>query len=135
MASKKEPGKFTIKFNLMDPQHRQVSDHLEAMGRSKAQFLTNAVIHYLRCSQMTEASASMSASVPIDHVLIETIVRRILSEESVKNMQHQEKVMQTKPTEKKIRTSEDIGFDDAAELLGADSMAMIANTIAAFRQK
>jgi len=135
MASKKEPGKFTIKFNLMDPQHRQVSDHLEAMGRSKAQFLTNAVIHYLRCSQMTEASASMSASVPIDHVLIETIVRRILSEESVKNMQHQEKEMQTKPTEKKIRTSEDIGFDDAAELLGADSMAMIANTIAAFRQK
>ena len=45
MSEKKEPGKFTIKFNIMDPAHRQVINALEPMGRTKAQFIANAVLH------------------------------------------------------------------------------------------
>lgn len=51
MAGKKESGKFTIKFNTMDPAHRQVINTLKPMGRTKAQFLANAVLHYLYCPQ------------------------------------------------------------------------------------
>lgn len=54
MAGKKEPGKFTIKFNVMDPAHRQVIDTLEPMGRTKAQFIANAVLHYLHCPLPTD---------------------------------------------------------------------------------
>ena len=49
MAEKKEQNKFTIQFNAADPSHRQVADLLNQQGRRKAQFLVNAVQHYLHC--------------------------------------------------------------------------------------
>ena len=46
MTDKKDPGKFTIRFNICDPQHKAVIDLLNRQGRSKAQFLVSAVLHY-----------------------------------------------------------------------------------------
>lgn len=48
MGEKKAPGRFTIHFNLKDPQQRKVSELLEQQGRHKAQFLTNAVLCYVQ---------------------------------------------------------------------------------------
>lgn len=54
MAEKKDPGKFTVRFNICDPQHKAVVDLLNQQGRSKAQFLTNAVLHYINCTEAPE---------------------------------------------------------------------------------
>lgn len=37
MREKKAPGRFTLQFNLEDPQQKEVSDLLEQQGRRKAQ--------------------------------------------------------------------------------------------------
>lgn len=46
MGDKKDPGKFTIRFNIADPQQQTVVELLNRQGRYKAQFLTNAVLLY-----------------------------------------------------------------------------------------
>lgn len=127
MAGKKEPGKFTIKFNILDPAHRQVIDTLEPMGRTKAQFIANAVLHYLHCSQTPDIPQPVST----DYTAVEAIVRRILAERL------QEPPAQPKPqeTKKALRKSEDIRLDDAEAILGEDGMAAIADTLSAFRGK
>lgn len=43
MTDKKDPGKFTIRFNICDPQHKAVIDLLNRKAASKAQFLVSAV--------------------------------------------------------------------------------------------
>ena len=127
MAGKKEPGKFTIKFNILDPAHRQVIDTLEPMGRTKAQFIANAVLHYLHCSQTPDIPQPVST----DYTAVEAIVRRILAERL------QEPPAQPKPqeTKKALRKSEDIRLADAEAILGEDGMAAIADTLSAFRGK
>ena len=42
---KKDPGKFTVRFNIADPQQKAVIDLLNQQGRYKAQFLTSAILH------------------------------------------------------------------------------------------
>lgn len=46
MDGKKDPGKFTVRFNLCDPQQKQAAELINQQGRSKAQFIANAVLHY-----------------------------------------------------------------------------------------
>lgn len=129
VAGKKEPGKFTIKFNMMDPAHRQVIDTLEPMGRTKAQFLANAVLHYLHCTQTPDIPQP-----PVtDYGAIEVIVRRILEERlpvPTAPVQSQQNGVR-----KKTRKSEDIRLEDAEAILGDDGMAAIADTLSAFRSK
>ena len=127
MAGKKEPGKFTIKFNILDPAHRQVIDTLEPMGRTKAQFLANAVLHYLHCSQTPD----IPRPAPADYTAVEAIVRRILDE----RLREPPAQPQLQGAKKKLRKSEDIQLEDAEAILGEDGMAAIADTLSAFRGK
>lgn len=46
MDGKRDPGKFTVRFNLRDPQQRRAAELLNQQGRSKAQFIANAVLCY-----------------------------------------------------------------------------------------
>lgn len=73
MGSKKDPGKFTVRFNLCDPQQRQAAELLNQQGRSKAQFITNAVLHYFGGNQ---APAPQEPAVDNDQLrqLIEDIL-------------------------------------------------------------
>lgn len=129
MAGKKEPGKFTIKFNVMDPAHRQVIDTLEPMGRTKAQFIANAVLHYLHCSQTPD----ISQPAVTDYKTVEAIVRRILGERLPEPSAQPPARQQG--AQKKLRKSEDIHLVDAEAILGEDGMAAIADTLSAFRGK
>lgn len=129
MAGKKEPGKFTIKFNVMDPAHQQVIDTLEPMGRTKAQFIANAVLHYLHCPQTPDIPQPATA----DYSAVETIVRRILAERLPEPPAQPPAKQQG--TQKKLRKSEDIRLEDAEAILGEDGMAAIADTLSAFRRK
>ena len=77
MPEKKEQNKFTIQFNAADPSHRQVADVLNRQGRRKAQFLVNAVQHYLHCPETPD----IPQAEPTDTRVIEELVRRILEEQ------------------------------------------------------
>ena len=49
MADKMQPGRFTIRFNMNDPQQRAAVEILNRMGRQKAQFIAQALTHYAEC--------------------------------------------------------------------------------------
>lgn len=123
--AKKDIYKFTIQFSSGDPQHQQVAEILNRQGRRKAQFLVNTVLHYIHCSETPDIPQQ-----PVNTDAIETIVRRIMEEYSEKPTRQDVKQM----PEKKTVKSEEIAFDDAAELLGEDGMAAIKNTMASFRR-
>ena len=124
--AKKDIYKFTIQFNSGDPQHQQVAEILNRQGRRKAQFLVNTVLHYIHCTETPD----IPQQPPVNTDAIEAIVRRIIEENSPKPTR--QNVRQT--PEKKTVKSEEIAFDDAAELLGEDGMAAVRNTIASFRR-
>lgn len=123
--AKKDIYKFTIQFSSGDPQHQQVAEILNRQGRRKAQFLVNTVLHYIHCSETPDIPQQ-----PVNTDAIEAIVRRIMEEYSEKPTRQDVKQM----PEKKTVKSEEIAFDDAAELLGEDGMAAIKNTMASFRR-
>ena len=125
--AKKDLYKFTIQFSEGDPLHQQTAAILNQQGRRKAQFLVNAVMHYLHCSETPD----IPQPAPIDVDAIEAIVRRIMEEAKKKPLANgNENSMQAKRTVK----SEQIDFGDAAELLGEDGLQAIANTMAQFRR-
>ena len=124
--AKKDIYKFTIQFSSGDPQHQQVAEILNRQGRRKAQFLVNTVLHYIHCSETPD----IPPQPPVNTDAIETIVRRIIEEYSEKPTRQDVR----KTPEKKTVKSEEIAFDDAAELLGEDGIAAVRNTIASFRR-
>ena len=72
--SKKDPGKFTVRFNIADPQQREVADLLNRQGRSKAQFLTSAVLSYVKGA----SAAPPHLSAGLNNSEVERIVMEIL---------------------------------------------------------
>lgn len=124
--AKKDPNKFTILFCDADPLHQQVIDILNLQGRRKAQFIVNAIQHYLHCSETPD----IPQPAPVDTAAIETIVRRIMEEQSSRQTPPETKQEPVKRTVK----SEQIDFGDAADLLGEEGVAAIRNTMANFRR-
>lgn len=124
--AKKDIYKFTIQFSSGDPQHQQVTEILNRQGRRKAQFLVNTVLHYIHCTETPD----IPQSPPINTDAIETIVRRIMEEYAQKPTRQEVRSM----LEKKPVKTEEIAFDDAAELLGENGMAAIRSTMASFRR-
>jgi hypothetical protein len=126
MPEKKEQNKFTIQFNPADPVHRQVIDILNQQGRRKAQFIVNAVQHYLHCPETPD----IPQPVPADTRALEDIVRRIVEEQKKPAPKKQEPV--------KARSSspqiDNFYDDDSEEQLGKEGLTAIAHTIAAFRK-
>lgn len=94
MGEKKRPGRFTIQFNLRDPNQKAVSDLLEQQGRSKAQFLTSAVLHYLNCPETVESRNSL----PIDTETLEKLILDILARNTTGQSQSGQK-RKAAPTE------------------------------------
>lgn len=75
MDGKKDPGKFTFRFNLCDPQQRRAAELLNRQGRSKAQFIANAVLCYV------DGQPSVSQGVPhLDSEQIRQLVEDILAQ-------------------------------------------------------
>lgn len=80
MSDKKMQGRFTIQFNLNDPQQKKVSDCLEEQGRRKTQFITNAVLYYLNCEN--NAPKPNASSILPDSVL-ESILMKMFAKTDV----------------------------------------------------
>lgn len=127
MAEKKDLYKFTIQFNPADPTHRQTADLLNQQGRRKAQFLVNAVMHYIHCPETPDTAPPAI----LDTVLIETVVRRILKEQRTNAAPANEN--RESPPKVPSKPSEAIRFEEASDMLGTEGLAAIANTMAMFR--
>ncbi len=76
---KKDPGKFTVRFNMADPQQRAVINLLNQQGRYKAQFLTSAILHYVHCSETPDIRSAAA----VDSTEIERIVRHVLAQQQM----------------------------------------------------
>lgn len=118
MIEKKDPGKFTVRFNTADPHQRTVIEILNQQGRYKAQFLTSAILHYIHCSQTPDIHG-VSA---VGSEEIERIVCSVLARQQTVPVSQQE-VKQTNITQIPAGQSED-GDRDA-----------IFKTLEAFRTK
>ena len=131
MADKKDPGKFTIRFNISDPQHRAVIDLLDQQGRSKAQFLTNAVLHYINCTETPEICTPIVSDKEVFEKLILAILEKHdrCSEEATPELQH---------PEKHALDRRDVSLTNTADLEqwfgGQDGMSTILNSLQMFEQ-
>lgn len=74
---KKDPGKFTVRFNMADPQQKAVIDLLNQQGRYKAQLLTSAVLHYVHCPETPDIRSAAA----VDSTEIERIVCHVLAQQ------------------------------------------------------
>ena len=128
MGEKKDAFRFTVQFNAGDPSHQQVAAILNEQGRRKAQFLVNAVIHYINCPESPEAAAAPK----IDRQTVEQLVREILT-----NMQPETTPTTEKNMDRDIppaTASESIPFD-AAAMLGEDGFHSLLNSLAAIQEQ
>lgn len=74
---KKDPGKFTVRFNMTDPQQKAVIDLLNQQGRYKAQLLTSAILHYVHCPETPDIRSAAA----VDSTEIERIVCHVLAQQ------------------------------------------------------
>ena len=114
MDAKKDPGKFTIRFCMTDPRQKKAVAELNAQGRLKAQFLTNAILHYV--------GVENSSGVP-SRAELETIVRAMLEENTRKD---RDAAQLWAEHEREHRTESDI-------FLTEENLSAIAGTLRAFR--
>lgn len=108
MDTKKDPGKFTIRFCMSDPRQKRAVEEMNAQGRLKAQFLTNAILHYV------EGASPLPPQEELEPIL-ERIMKRMLDERTDMTAKSAEKI-------------------DPSEPFSADSLAAIAGTLQAFRR-
>ena len=114
MDTKKDPGKFTIRFCMSDPRQKRAVDELNAQGRLKAQFLTNAILHYVGIENGSDAPSRAE---------LEAIIRSILE-----NTPQSSQAVGA-PAESKVRSN---AAPDT--FLTEENLNTIAGTLKAFRR-
>lgn len=127
MGEKKKPGRFTLQFNLEDPQQRTVSELLERQGRHKAQFLTSAVLCYIQYPKAQEHSGEPAT---ID----ETALQRILLSFMEKHPQFAATLPSIPSGNRRTPTMVTATTQPDDDLMGEDAIKAISDTLAAFRQ-
>jgi len=127
MSEKKKPGRFTIQFNMEDPQQRRVSELLEQQGRRKAQFLTCAVLCYV---QQPETQEQAGLSPTIDEAALERALVSVL--EKHPQIRTTLSDVPLEPATIPAQTVPDTEpWNDA---MGADALAAISETLSALQQ-
>jgi len=124
MADKKSPGRFTLNFNVEDPKQLAVVNILNRQGRTKAQFITDAILHYMNCP---ESPAVDIPPLQMDEERIKQIVRSLLQEQVSPRPQVSTSV--TPIPAEGAPASIDIAGDNPFD---KNQLAAIAKTMAAF---
>lgn len=136
MGDKKHLGRFTVQFNLGDPQQARVSEILEHQGRQKARFISTAILHYINCKETPEVTLP---PVP-DAAEIEKIVLAILKKHTSEDYTHpmpprqevSSKELTCLPQEMPAAAEHEDTTDELKALLGDGGFSAIANTLASF---
>ena len=110
---------------LSSPHINRLVGILNQQGRRKAQFLVNAVMHYLHWSE----TPVIPQAAQINTDAIEIIVRHILQEKSTSAP-----ALQDTPKTKWERHDENMQYEDDADIIVEDGLAAIQNTMAALRK-
>lgn len=131
MPEKKTPGRFTISLNLEDPIQREVAEVINRQGpRRKAQFIVNAISHYIHCSETPVIQRAPEPAA--DSAAIKAVILHVLAEKGLlrEKAQPQMTAVPVMPVEqeKEVRRQ-------AEELLGEKGVSAIQSTIAAFRRQ
>lgn len=127
MNEKKAPGRFTLQFNLKDPQQRAVSELLEQQGRHKAQFITSAILRYIQCLNPQEYNSRQPV---MDEAALERMLSSVLEKHPLFIAAPADNVSQVR--ESSAQTSSGAKVWDNA--IGDDAIRAISDTLAAFQQ-
>lgn len=131
MSEKKNRERFSIKFNENDPAHDTVIRLLEKQGpHRKAQFIVNAVLHYINCRETPD----MLSPQAIDRESIEEIIREILDRKE-NEYPNQSSLAEAEMLEKQMSAGQKSkrGVEDAQKEVDQATLALIADTMSAFR--
>ena len=129
MGEKKDPGVFTIKFNIYDSRHLQVINILESQGkRNKAPYIVNAILHYINCGQ----SPSIPQDSDVLRQTVESIVQELLNRQSTAIYSEDQETQKSLP--KKVRQSEDIGLEDNIDF-NDDIFKSVQHSLNLFRKE
>lgn len=132
MAQKKDPGRFTISLNLEDPIQREVAQAINRQGpRRKAQFIVNAIAHYIHCPE-TPAVSPAGAAAP-DHAAIESVILQVLAEKGLLP-DRQSPVAPARPMAIPAEQEREVRRQ-AEELIGEKGLSAMQHTMAAFRRR
>ncbi|WP_101877360.1 hypothetical protein [Lachnoclostridium edouardi] len=132
MRAKKDRERFSIKFNENDPAHRNVIDILEQQGpRQKAQFIANAILHYIHCPETLDTRITQT----VDVAFIEKIVLEILKEQGMGEINVGSGQVVSNPVIRNMGEPKKVSKDLETRILDDEMMEMIAHTMSAFRSK
>lgn len=138
MGDKKHLGRFTVQFNLGDPQQARTAEILEQQGRQKARFISTAVLHYINCFNCSETPEVVLPPAP-NTAEIEKIVLAVLkkhtAEDGVSASPHRPQPQESVIPSGRAPEPEIADAEDLKELLGDGGFSAIANTLASFGQK
>lgn len=126
MAEKKSLYRFTIGFNPGDPSHRQVAELLNRQGHRKAQFLVNAILHYIHCPETPEIPETAEPPAGMGRAEMEALVVRILEERGYR------KAAESHSNGQAAQELPEPVLDGDLDAAG---FAAIADSLAAFRSK
>lgn len=131
MADKRAPCRFTLQFNPADPQQQQCIDVLNAQGRRKASFITNAVIQYIGGGNHSPEEGRQA----YDHYQIEKIVQHILEKQKALEISEQE-VPTAGPSKKKPPKTETVvvSKEDLDTDIPTDMLDSISQFVSDFRK-
>ena len=132
MKEKKDRERFSIKFNANDPAHDAVIRMLEKQGpHSKAQFIVNAVLHYVNCPETPDASLPRA----VDKAAVEQIVAEILGQTGMMKLsgfgagvREEYMVKQTA-----VKTERKRDEEQPQNEMDQATVSLIADTMSAFR--
>lgn len=125
MRERKHLGRFTLQFNMEDPQQRTAAEFLGQQGRRKAQFLTSAILQYIKRPDgldqpATPAGMDMAA---LKHMMIEILQSDPQFSSGVYVAQDRR---QSNPEDQVITIDSPIS---------GSALSAMSNTLAAFRGK
>lgn len=127
MADKSNNSRFCIQFNNQDANHLRVINLLNEQGRHKAQFIAQAVLHYISCTNSPEITTDSKTL----RQTIELVVRDYMAKSSHKTPDRQ---ADNDPRLSRLRKSENITPDDDIGEIDDELISAITNSLDAFKK-
>ena len=135
MGDKKHLGRFTMQFNLGDPQQARTAEILEQQGRQKARFISTAVLHYINCSETPEVVLPPAPNTAEIEKIVLAVLKKHTAEDGVSASPHRPQPQESVIPSGRAPEPEIADAEDLKELLGDGGFSAIANTLASFGQK
>ena len=135
MGDKKHLGRFTVQFNLGDPQQARTAEILEQQGRQKARFISTAVLHYINCSETPEVVLPPAPNTAEIEKIVLAVLKKHTAGDGVSASPHRPQPQESVIPSGRAPEPEIADAEDLKELLGDGGFSAIANTLASFGQK